>query len=145
MENGRREVADVQLCEEGGVFVQVIHNLHVVEINYRVDGREGHVVEEPGQNDVLEVLDPEGLVNLLEDVGVPDGDDFLEDNAVLKVLAMLQLGRHLGIVCRKRERERDADQSELLAHHSGDSNESGRAVASAYIPKPQPWSCSSDR
>lgn len=124
-------MADVQLREEGGVFVQVIHNLHVVEINYRVDGREGHVVEEPGENDVLEVLDPESLVNLLEDVGVSDGDDFLEDNAVLKVLAMLQLGRHLGVVCRER-----CGSVELLAHHSGDSNESGRAVASVHSKAP---------
>jgi hypothetical protein len=76
----------------------VIHDLHVVEINYRIDGCKGQVVEESGQNDVLQVLDPEGLMDLLEDVSVPDGHDLLENDAVLEVLAMFQLGRHLGII-----------------------------------------------
>ena len=80
-----------ELLDEGDVALQVLDNVDLVEEDERVEHGEGGVVQDPSQDDVLQVLQPIGMVDLPPDRLVLDLNDLLEFGAVAEVVAMVGL------------------------------------------------------
>lgn len=80
-----------EFAEEGGVGLQVLDDVDLVEEDEGVEDGEGWVVEDAGEDYVFEVLQAPGVAYLAQDDGILDGDYFLVAGAVVEVLAVVCL------------------------------------------------------
>ena len=84
-----------EIVEEVPVGLQVLDNIDLVEEDERVQHRKRRVIQNPGQDHILEVLQAICLVDLAVYLFVLDLDDLLEPPLVAQPLAMVRL------VCRE--------------------------------------------
>lgn len=80
-----------EFAEEGGVGLQVLDDVDLVEEDEGVEDGESRVVEDAGEDYVFEVLQAPGVAYLAQDDGIFDGDYFLVAGAVVEVLAVVCL------------------------------------------------------
>lgn len=77
-----------ELLEKGGVTLEMLNDVNLVEEDDGVEDRKGRVVQDSGQDDIFQILKPPGVSDLLLDDLVPDRDDFLVSGSIVEVESM---------------------------------------------------------
>ena len=108
----RRSVGVSVLLEDAEHFADelslvghLVDNVDLVEVDGRVEHREGRVLEDAREDDILEVVQAVRLVDLGEERGREEGrgDDWDKGRGRREVLAVRGAhGREFGVVCGKR-------------------------------------------
>lgn len=77
----------------------MLHNVDLVEEDKRVENGEGRVVEDACEDDVFNILEAVGVVDLFADVRFFDVDHFFETRGVREVLPVVCfVGGEIGII-----------------------------------------------
>lgn len=88
-----------ELFQEGGICLDMVHNVDLVEEDQRVEDREGWIVENPSQDHVFQVLQPPSTPNLSSNKRIFDWDHLLVPRLVRKILPVIRfVGREFRIV-----------------------------------------------